>query len=416
MFDFHKSIKILLLLILTLHYPMHASDFSLNGYTKNFFTAYQIQDNELARLLGISDVKILGAVNQRIRFRAFYRPVNWFNVETAYDLSFRVQDSLLYSDIFLFGIIDPSQYRYKDLDRKIYPGVDTPQGSFGVLQNLDRLVFTVNVPYFDIYAGRQSVAWGSSRVINPTDVIAPFTFDELDKEERIGVDALRLRAPLGMLSELDLGYVLGKDGKIENSAFFTRLKFYQYSSDISLMMVGFRENLLAGLDIARSFGGAGSWLELAYVWTDALKRSGTKINQNYFRGSFGMDYSFSEESYAFFEYHFNGAGESNPQNYLKNFTKIAYLEGSVYLWSVHYLNPGLVYQITPLLTGTVQNLINLLDPSIYLALNLEYSIAQDIYMAAGAFIGFGKTINNFRYQSEFGGYPSTYFTSLRFYF
>jgi hypothetical protein len=395
---------------------MHASDFSFNVYTKNFFTAYQIQNNDLANLLGISDNKILGAVNQRLRLRAFYQPVKWFNAESAYDLSFRVQDSLLYSDILLFGLIDPTQYRYKDLDRKIYPGADTPQGSFGILQNLDRLVFTVSAPYFDIYAGRQSIAWGSSRVINPTDVIAPFTFDELDKEERIGVDALRLRVPLGMLSELDLGYVLGKDGKFENSAFFTRLKLYKYSSDISLMLIGFRENLLAGFDLARSIGGAGSWMELAYVWTDALKKSGTKLNQDYFRASLGMDYSFSDKSYAFVEYHYNGAGETEPQNYLSNYNKIAYLEGSVYLWSVHYLNPGLVYQISPLLSGTVQTLINLLDPSVYLALNLEYSIAQDIYLAGGAFLGFGKSLRDFQYQSEFGGYPNTFYTSFRFYF
>ena len=405
-----------LLLLLKLYSPLNASDFSLNGFANNFFVAYQIQNNDLARLLGISENKLLGAVNQRLRLRAFYQPVNWFSAEAAYDLSFRVQDSLLYTDIFLYGSIDPTQYRYKDLDRKIYPGMNTPQGSFGVFQNLDRLLFTIRAPFFDIYAGRQTIAWGSSRVINPTDVIAPFTFDELDQEERIGVDALRIRVPLGMLSEVDLGYVIGRDGKFENSAFFTRLKLYQYSSDISMTLVGFRENILAGVDVARSIGRAGSWLEIAYVWTDALKRTGTKIDQNYFRGSIGLDYSFSEDSYAILEYHYNGAGEVDPEKYFGNFNKIAYQEGAVYLWSIHYLNPGIIYQISPLVSGTVQTLFNLVDPSLYLALNLEFNIAEDIYLVGGTFIGLGKSVNNFQFQSEFGGYPSTYYTSFRYYF
>jgi hypothetical protein len=182
------------------------------------------------------------------------------------------------------------------------------------------------------------------------------------------------------------------------------------------MLVGFRENLMAGLDVARSIGDAGSWLEIAYVWTDALKNNGIRMHDDYFRGSIGMDYSLNPESYAFLEYHYNGAGETDPENYLNNFSKIAYQEGAVYLWSIHYLNPGLVYQISPLVSGTVQTLINLLDPSLYLGLNLEYNIAQDIYLAGGSYIGFGKSISNFQYQSEFGGYPNTFYTSFRYYF
>jgi hypothetical protein len=286
----------------------------------------------------------------------------------------------------------------------------------GILQNLDRLAFTFRIPFADFYIGRQSIAWGSARVINPTDVIAPFTFDELDKEERIGVDAVRLRVPLGMMGEFDTGYVLGKDAKFENSAFFTRLKLYQYRNDISLLLLGFRENFLAGFDLARSIGGAGSWLEMAYVWTDLLKNSGDKISQNYFRASLGMDYSLTSQSYAFIEYHYNGAGESKAENYLKNYTKIAYQEGSVYLLSKHYLTPGMSYQITPLVTGTAQILANLTDPSVYLALDCEYNIAQNIYLSAGAFVGIGSDAESLQYTSEFGGYPQTYYLSFRIYY
>jgi len=80
-----------------------------------------------------------------------------------------------------------------------------------VLQNLDRLYATVAAPHFDLYVGRQAIAWGSARAVNPTDIIAPFLYTEIDTEDRVGVDAARLRIPAGALGEIDAAYVGGED-------------------------------------------------------------------------------------------------------------------------------------------------------------------------------------------------------------
>lgn len=415
----HQLRKIVLasLTSVLLLYPVvwiQGANFTVNGYIKNFFVVYYHPD--WGALLRKPAPDFLGAVNQRIRSQFFYQPTTWLMAEMEYDLSFRIQDSLLYSNIFQSSLIDPLKYRYKDFHRKWYPIRSKDQGNFSVFQNLDRLVLTFRGSFYDLMVGRQTIAWGSARVVNPCDVIAPFTFDELDKEERIGVDALRWRIPIGRLGEFDAGYIVGKAAQSKNSAFFTRLKLYKLQSDVSFLLVGFGQNVLIGLDIARSIGGAGTWLETAYVLTNEFKPENRDYAQNYFRATLGCDYSFNGKSYVFLEYHFNGAGQNQAKNYLWNLRKIAYQEGSVYLLGKHYLIPGCSYQFTPLISSVCESLINLTDPSVYLAISGEYNIAQNIYLVLGTFIGVGKSVRDFSYLSEFGGYPDVYFTSFRIYF
>jgi hypothetical protein len=316
------------------------------------------------------------------------------------------------------GAIAPFSYRVTDFNDPLYPGKNKDTGSFGIFHNLDRFYATLKTSFGDIFIGRQAIAWGSAKFVNPTDVIAPFTFNELDTEERKGVDAIRVRIPIGMMDEIDFGYIVGKDFKFKNSAFFLRSKHYFLKTDISWLVMGFRQNLLLGIDIARSIGGAGFWLEAAYVMPDALaKDSPTTTNEkDYFRASIGIDYNFSGKVYGFFEYHFSSAGESDAENYYKTFESTAFQEGSTYLMGKHYLNLGTTFQITPLIPFTAMVITNLNDGSFSIAPSVEYNIAENIYLAAGAYLSVGKKPFISYLNSEFGAYPHMFYTSFRVYF
>jgi hypothetical protein len=111
------------------------------------------------------------------------------------------------------------------------------------------------------------------------------------------------------------------------------------------------------------------------------------------------------------EYHWNQAGTGDSDEYLNRLSAIAYTEGATYLMGRHYLIPGVTYQITPLITFDSQVLLNLMDPSAFLLPKVEYNIAQDIYIAIGALMGFGGVSS-----SEFGEYPDIYYSSFRIYF
>jgi hypothetical protein len=343
-------------------------------------------------------------------------------LDAAYDLAPRIQSEGMARNPLLFGRIDPFSYRAVDLDPVLYPSEPGAVRHIALGQNLDRASATLRFSSADFTVGRQAIAWGSARVINPTDVLAPFTFETLDTEDRIGVDAVRARIPLGTLSEIDTGYVFGKDLEFDNSAFFARTGLHAVRTDFSALFMGFRGNLLLGFDLARPVGGAGFWLETAYVFADTLGGEDAEVQENYFRTSSGVDYNLTGNTYAFIEYHFNGAGAALPRDYVKQYAELAYMEGSVYLMGRHYLIPGLAWQYNPLMSFTFQSLMNMTDPSVFLAPQVEYNIAPDIYLGAGAFVGVGRKpdIGNILepviLRSEFGGYPNIYFASLRRYF
>jgi hypothetical protein len=391
---------------------------SVNGYYKLFFTGFKMP----------GEAAPVGSVNNRLRLKLSLNPAEWLSIDAAYDISPRIQDPMLFSESLFYSAIDPLSYRVDDFDSRLYPAEGKPVSSIGVFHNLDRLFVTIKTGIMDIFIGRQAIAWGSAKVINPTDVVAPFTFNELDTEERRGVDAVRVRIPLGMMDELDMGYIPGKDFKIGNSAFYLRGKTYFLKTDLSMVLMGFRENFMAGIDIARSVGGAGVWCEAAYVVPGLFEKEdapGKAEEKDYFRASVGVDYNFNGKFYGFFEYHFNSAGESEPGDYNRLFTRTAYREGADYLMGKHYLNVGATCQVTPLIPVTGLLIFNVNDRSLTFAPTIEYNIKEDIYIAAGAYLGIGKhpeiiDLNNPssfpRFHSEFGSYPNMFFTSFRIYF
>lgn len=161
--------------------------------------------------------------------------------------------------------------------------VDSTIRVFAIFQNLDRAMLSVKTEFADIFIGRQAIAWGSARGINPTDTIAPFTFEKLDTEVQIGVDAARMRIPIGFRGELDVGYVFGTDFKFELRAMYLRSEFYVVQTDVSILLLDFRENLLVGFDVARAIGGAGFWFESSLVFDNALNDVDIQKDSNYLR-------------------------------------------------------------------------------------------------------------------------------------
>ena len=385
------------------------AELQIGGYYKNFFTTFASP---------LPNEPMMGAVVNRLRFNLSYAPASRLSFVLSYDFAPRIQDSSLFSELPIAVSIIPHTYRIADLDSPIYPNGDDPIGSVGIYHNLDRAFLQYSADFADISIGRDAIAWGSARIVNPTDVVAPFTYDQLDTEDRVGVDAIRVRIPIGAMGEFDTGYIFGEDFDYEKSAFFLRSQLNVLETDFSFLLVGFQKHLLAGLDIARGVGGAGFWLETAFVFVEPFGQDTDKAS-NYLRASTGLDYSFGENTYGFIEYHFNGAGAKTPENYLGNLDQPAYTQGGVYLMGTHYLAQGLSYQVTPLISFGGQMLFNLSDSSVWIGPQLEYNIAEDIYISAGGLISVGERLEDsetLEFRSEFGSYPNVVFTSFRVYF
>ena len=385
------------------------AELKIGGYYKNFFTAFNSP---------FPDAPVTGLVVNRLRLNLSYAPADSLSFAFAYDFTPRIQDPLLFSQSPIAVGIASSRYRVADLDSPLYPRTDEPVGSVGIYHNLDRASVQFSTDFADFSIGRDAIAWGSARIINPTDIIAPYTYDQLDTEDRVGVDAIRVRIPIGVMGEVDTGYIFGNKFNFDKSAVFLRTQLNAVETDFSILLLEFQRDLLIGFDIARGIGGAGFWLETAYVFAEPFNDDSDTLN-NYLRTSVGFDYSFGGETYAFIEYHFNGAGTKKPENLLTNLDKPAYTRGGVYLLGVHYLAPGFTHQLTPLISFSGQMLFNLSDPSTWIAPQIAYNVAEDIHLSVGGFISVGKRPKNgdsTQFQSEFGSYPNLLFSSFRVYF
>ena len=385
------------------------AELKIGGYYKNFFTAFNSP---------FPDAPVTGVVVNRLRLNLSYAPADSLSFAFAYDFAPRVQDPLLFSQSPIAVGTASSRYRVADLDSPLYPRTDEPVGSVGIYHNLDRASVQFSTDFADFSIGRDAIAWGSARIINPTDIIAPYTYDQLDTEDRVGVDAIRVRIPIGVMGEVDTGYIFGNNFNFGKSAVFLRTQLNAVETDFSILLMEFQRDLLIGLDITRGIGGAGFWLETAYVFTTSFDDLPDAAD-NYLRTSVGLDYSFGGETYTFIEYHFNGAGAKNPENFLTNLEQPAYTRGGVYLLGTHYLAPGITHQLTPLISFSGQMLFNLSDPSTWIAPQIAYNVAEDIHLSVGGFISVGKRPKNgdsTQFQSEFGSYPNLLFSSFRVYF
>jgi hypothetical protein len=401
--------------------PAQAGDrVSVDGYFKSFIVLFDERDVQ-----GGADGELLWANNNRGRLNLAAQLSEWLEFNGSYELSLRIQDDRLFQVRPGVVVQALSIYRVDDLDLRIWPDDPGAGDHVALFQNLDRVYFTASATHFDLVVGRQAIAWGSAHAINPTDIIAPFLYTEIDTEDRIGVDAARLRIATGSLGELDLGYVAGEDFQWAESAAFLRGRFSTLKTDVALLFMAFRENALVGLDVARSVGDAGAWCEAGYVWAGVLNDTSSVGNgMDYGRVSIGADYNFNIGNglYAFLEYHYNGAGTGDAHDYLTNVqtNPTAYLDGAVYLLGKQYLIPGVSYQLTPLTLLFGELLVNLSDGSFLVYPYIEYNISENVYLSVGGYAAVGDNpavLNNqVVLNSEFGTYPSQLFAFLRYYF
>lgn len=398
-----------------------ALDGSIHGSLKTFFMGVHDPFFQ-SDLYGLSDTTL--------RLQARVYPTDTLLIETDYSISPQVFSGKLQSagisESFLSTGGGSGGYRAFDFDEMLFPLKSAEAENLAVYHNLDRAFVSIYLPFGDVYAGRQAISWGSAHVINPTDIIAPYSVSNLNTKEKRGVDALRLRMPVGAMGEIDIGYVAGDEFKLNESAVFARTRFYAAGTDIALLAMDFQENLLIGGDATRSIGGAGSWIEAAYVVPDAFSGNDPAAEQQYVKVSAGMDYNFGPKFYGYAEYHYNSAGKSDTAKYadieLRPEEHLAYTEGSVYLRGQHYGALGGTYQLSPLLPVNGIVLLNLNDFSAHVSLDFDYNFTENVYISGGGIFGLGASPeldeggSPVSYKSEFGAAPHLYYVAVKLYF
>ncbi len=432
---------LVLILLTALASPIlcYADDFSFSGYVKSYALAQDsitIENMDSER----EDQSIAGNFQSQnaLRLMTSYLSSNIGNFELHYEvqpLYFSNSAMAAYYTDDSLGAINgtistaSNQYRFKDLD-----AVLTDVGNNGVvLQNLDRFNYQYSNQYGDLTIGRQVLSFGSSRFINPTDIFIPFAIQTLNQEYRVGIDAIRYKADVGDFAVVDIGLVIGEDGKKQNSAAFLRGKNSINGNDIEAIVIILDDAWLLGVGIERAIGDFGFWFETAFMdWQQTTIDESqepenslpTNYTENYWRTSIGSDYALNEDVIVMIEYHYNGAGSKNVKDYTEFTTQAPYQNAGVYLYGQHYIIPALTWLASPLLSVSASAFYNINDSSVFFTLSSETSWSDNLYSDFGLYLSHG---DNMQYQgsgesvdyifgSEFGAYPPSIYASLRYYF
>jgi hypothetical protein len=281
--------------------------------------------------------------------------------------------------------------QYWNLDRN-YAGA----GSYHGRHRLYRASVTLSQGQTDVRIGRQRIAWGTGRFWSPLDILNPFSAVQLEREERIGVDAVLVERKFGALSRLSAVYA-PRHVASESSA---ALRWHGNRSgiDYSVVVGRFLRDRLLGADIATQLGNAGLRAEM----TAARREDGSR----YRRALLGLDYAFRNTLTLSGELYYNGAGASDRGAY--DFTSL--FAGTIQNVGRRYLGAFAGYELTPLLKWNNYLVVNLADRSRYFSPSLTYSFRTNLDLSFGVQLFRGGA------GSEYGRFNDAYYAQLQWFF
>ncbi|MGM0443223.1 MAG: hypothetical protein ACQEQV_03460 [Fibrobacterota bacterium] len=408
-----KTVSALLCLAGLLSAAGGAPDVSFNGYFKAYPFYRSIGKNAA---FAVEDTTWM-SVNSRTRINLGLRR-DWVRAKISWELhgtaaGINISDNPL-------NVQRTQAYRITDGTWQIFPFDGGSPVQSAVYHTLDSLCVTLDINEGTLSFGRQSFGWGSATFINPTDIITPFVFNAVDKEERPGVDGIVYRRSLGMLNELESGVIFGKNFAARRSAAFVRARFItNHFGDISPVLMLFQGNTLLGLDLERNLGGATLTAEGAWVFTDLLET--WPRGEDYFRLSTDVKYKFPFGLNATAEYHFSSAGIAGPYEVARVQQlqeSVPYREGALYLLGRQYAGLLGAYEFTPLLHGQISIFANLGEESVSTDLALDYTLASNeaVTLTGGASLGAGGRAPRPGILREFGSAGKSIYAGLRWYF
>jgi hypothetical protein len=299
-----------------------------------------------------------------------------------------------------------------------------PESSTFVWEHeLDRLAMSFSLPVVDITVGRQAVGWGLGRLWAPLDLFAPMSPTDLDREERRGVDALRLTLNLTASSYFEVVAVGGSevddDGEREvtwgASALAWLLRVERWGVDFLLTAgkVGRDRVIGAGLS-GQLFG-----VTLRGEVTGTEDEEGDRWT----RATVGVEFGTPFNLTGIVEYHYNGFGTLEPESYLGRAARFAsrLSTGQLSGLGQHYAGVTLAWQPGAWGGLTLIYVQNLTDGSLMLGPAVEYVLSDEVRLTAVALIPIGARprwltegpIPEMEAQSEYGLGAQMYVLQIR---
>lgn len=354
--------------------PAPAEELKLSGYYKNL-------------LVGTETVAPAG--------ERYTLDVNRLRLEVRGNLAKSVALDVQYDNEVLLGsYLHTAQFtaqkeappdQYWDLESNYTEG-----GSYYAQQRLYRASVTLSRGATDLRVGRQRIAWGTGRFWSPLDLFNPINPIALERDERLGVDAVLAEHKLGPLARISGAYA--RYGGGESSA---ALNWHSNARGLDYSLVAGRsrgEDLL-GADLTGQLGGAGVRAELVQY-------------EDYTRAVAALDYAFPNTLTLSGELYYNGAGTDDTSAY--DFAGL--FARRIENVGRRYFGAYAAYELTPLLKWVNYFVVNLGDRSRFFSPALAYSLRANLDLSIGAQFFGGAP------GSEYARLQDLYYAQLQWFF
>jgi hypothetical protein len=250
--------------------------------------------------------------------------------------------------------------------------------------DLDRLSISIQSEDLDLTLGRQSITWGRSNLFVVSDIWTQFSPFELDTSQKPGIDGARaLTSWADGAAELEA--VVIDRGRWQDLSGGLRLNTYLDWGDVSAAVAWERQRLMLLADLSWALDGATARLDASWVVTNtdgAAPRAP--------RVTVGYDYIALSDWLLSAEYHFNGWGASDPDDYLEVARSEESQRGELYWLGMHYAGLIASWSATELLSLTFAAIGNLTDPSVNLIPSALYRLSDATEISLGAYVGLGR--------------------------
>lgn len=281
---------------------------------------------------------------------------------------------------------------------------------------LDRLNFQFQFDKVRLVVGRQAITWGVSHFWPSVDLFAPFAPQQIDRDYKAGVDAVRAVISLNNFSEIEfVGAVLGSSFKRDGTG-AARFLWNIGSADLGFLGGRFHGDTVVGSFVSADVKGTGVRGEV--TWTESgdledLKRD----REKFWRASVGLDRQLTPSVTLISEFAWNGYGTSDASQYVYWLEADRILRGEVNGLGRVYAGSSVSWLMHPLLTLSNTLLLNVNDPSALWVPSLVWSTGNNSEVLIGSQFSIGEhPVQDERLQSEYGSIPGLLFGAFKLFF
>ena len=266
-----------------------------------------------------------------------------------------------------------------------------------------------NTPMFEGILGKQNIDWSRMRLYHPFDLFNPVSPLDIEKDEKVGVDALNLELRPDSFMSYNFIYAPDKKGDLQSFGlrFASKVKDY----DIFLIGADVKKDYTAGFGFDGYLKECGFRGEFTYTLkhtNDIFLRGADDNNDNFLRAAVELDRSFSPQLYGVLEYFYNGAATLKDTNLFLSSYKFNRQAMSI---TKHIAGAGLEYDFSGVSKLANYVFFDFKGPSVFYNPEFRWNIKPnaDIYIGCQIFVGDKE-------KSEYGNYNDLVYAEMKLFF